>query len=85
MLIIRRRAGESILIGDDIEVQVTEIGPTRVKLCIAAPKDVPVLRKEVKLTRDENLAAASAMTNLAQLAGRFRKKDSQGPAGRPDM
>ena len=70
MLVIRRRSGESILIGDDIEVQVTEIGPSRVKLCIRAPKDVPVLRKEVKLTRDENLAAAQELQleNVIELA-----------------
>ncbi len=85
MLIIRRRPGESILIGDDIEVQVTEIGPTRVKLCISAPKEVPVLRKEVRLTREANLAAAGAMSRLAQVAARFSRKNSQEPATRPDM
>lgn len=70
MLVIRRRAGESVLIGDDIEVQVTEIGPSRVKLCINAPKDVLVLRKEVKLTREENLAAAQELRleNCIELA-----------------
>ncbi len=58
MLVIRRRVGESILIGGSIEIQVTEIGGSRVKLGITAPKDVLVLRKEVELTREENLAAA---------------------------
>ncbi len=85
MLIIRRRPGESIVIGDDIEVQVTEIGPTRVKLCITAPKEVPVVRKEVRLTREANQAAARAMSNLAHLAGRFQKKNSQTPAVSSDM
>ncbi len=85
MLIIRRRSGESILIGEEIEVQVTEIGPTRVKLCISAPKDVPVQRKEVRLTRDANLAAAAAMHRLSQVAARILKKNPQEPAQRPDM
>ena len=74
MLVIRRRAGESILIGDGIEVQVTEIGLHRVKLGIRAPKDVLVLRKEVKLTREENLAAAQELhlEMVAALAARLR-------------
>ena len=58
MLVIRRRAGESILITDDVEIEVLEITPTRVKLGIKAPKEVPVLRKEVRLTQDHNRAAA---------------------------
>jgi carbon storage regulator len=76
MLVIRRRAGESVLIGDGIEVQVTEIGPSRVKLCISAPKDVLVLRKEVKLTREENLAAAQELRleNVIELARRLRPR-----------
>jgi carbon storage regulator len=74
MLVIRRRAGESVVIGEGIEVQVTEIGPSRVKLCISAPKDVPVLRKEVMLTREENLAAARELRleNVIELAQRLR-------------
>ena len=58
MLVIRRRVGESILVGDGIEIQVVELTPTRVKLGIVAPKEVPVIRKEVQLTRDQNHAAA---------------------------
>jgi len=58
MLVIRRRAGESILIADDVEIEVLEITPTRVKLGIKAPKEIPVLRKEVRLTEDHNRMAA---------------------------
>ncbi|HOL69836.1 MAG TPA: carbon storage regulator [Bryobacteraceae bacterium] len=78
MLVIRRRAGESVLIGDEVEVRVTEIGSTRVKLCILAPKDVVVLRKEVKLTREANVAAArEAPADLTGLAARFRAKQER--------
>jgi carbon storage regulator len=58
MLVISRRAGESILIADGIEIEVLEPGPTRVKLGIRAPKDIAVLRKEVRLTEEQNRAAA---------------------------
>jgi carbon storage regulator len=72
MLVIRRRAGESIVIGEDIEVQIAEVGPFRVKLAVTAPPEVPVLRKEVKLTREQNLAAAQGLCleRLAELASR---------------
>ena len=75
MLVIRRRAGESILIGEDIEIQVAEIGAGRVKLGIAAPAEVAVLRKEVKLTRDQNLAAARGVSlrPLAELAAQVAR------------
>ena len=62
MLVIRRRPGESILVGDDVEIQILEVGPTRVKLGIVAPQQVTVLRSESKLTKEQNLAAAGGVT-----------------------
>lgn len=48
MLILTRKTGESIMIGDDVEVQVIEIKGNQVRLGIAAPKEkYPVHRKEV--------------------------------------
>jgi carbon storage regulator len=74
MLVVRRRAGQSVLIGDDIEIQITEIGPTKVTLGIKAPKTVAVMRAEVKLTREQNAAAAEAVPpdSLAKLASALR-------------
>lgn len=74
MLVIRRRAGEALVIGDDIEILVTEIGPSRVKLCISAPREVPVMRKEVKLTREENVAAGRELPagRLVEFANKLR-------------
>jgi carbon storage regulator len=74
MLVIRRRAGESILLGDGIEVQVLEVSATRVKLGVIAPRDVLVQRKEVLLSQQQNQAAAqSPLTWQAEaLAARFR-------------
>jgi carbon storage regulator len=62
MLVIRRRAGESLLVGDDIEIQILEVGPTRVKLGIVAPQNVKLVRGEVKLTQEQNLAASRGVT-----------------------
>jgi carbon storage regulator len=74
MLVISRRPGESILIGENIEVQVLETGPSRVKLGITAPRTVPVLRNEVRLTQDQNRAAAQgiALDRLAPALSRLR-------------
>ena len=60
MLMMSRRQGEVILIGDGIEIVIAHIGRSRVKVGIRAPRDTPVMAREVKLVRDENLAAAAA-------------------------
>lgn len=58
MLILRRRPGESLLIGDNIEIEVLETGAWGVKVGIRAPKAVSILRKELQITREANCAAA---------------------------
>ena len=58
MLIVSRKKSESILIGDDIEVVVTEIGADRVKIGIRAPKGVPILRRELAEARELNREAS---------------------------
>ena len=60
MLIMRRRAGETILIGDAIEIVIAHIGRSRVKVGIRAPRDTPVIARELKLVQEENRAAAAA-------------------------
>jgi len=76
MLVIRRRAGESILIAGDIEIEVLETSPTRVKLGIKAPKEVTVLRKEVRLTQDHNRTAAQEipLSLLTPFVSQLRSK-----------
>jgi carbon storage regulator len=60
MLMMSRREGETILIGKDIEVVIAHIGRTRVRVGIRAPRSTPVIAREVKLVREENLAAAES-------------------------
>jgi carbon storage regulator len=54
-----RRQGETILIGDEIEIVIAHIGRSRVKVGIRAPRPMPVIAREMKLVREENLAAAA--------------------------
>lgn len=65
MLVIRRRPGETLLIGEEIEIEILETGNSYVKLGIRAPKDVVVLRKEIQITGQQNLAAAKRKTGAA--------------------
>jgi carbon storage regulator len=59
MLILSRREGESIMIGDNIEICISRIEHETVKIGIIAPKEMPVFRDEVyRRIRDSNLSAA---------------------------
>ena len=62
MLIMSRRQGETILIGNDIEIVIAHIGRSRVRVGIRAPRELPVVAQELKLVGDENRAAALAPT-----------------------
>jgi len=61
MLVMRRRAGESFLIGEAIEIEILAICGARVKLGIVAPDSVAIQRKETQITRDENITAARSV------------------------
>jgi carbon storage regulator CsrA len=58
---MRRRAGESFFIGADIEIEVLEVCGAKVKLGILAPDEEVILRKEARITRDENIIAARSV------------------------
>ena len=60
MLMMSRRQGETILIGDEIEIVIAHIGRSRVKVGIRAPRQTTVIAQEVKLVGEENRAAAQA-------------------------
>ena len=61
MLVLTRKANQSIMIGDQIEVSVLSVLGEKVRLGIQAPRDVPVFRKEVFLEiQAQNVQAAVA-------------------------
>ena len=47
MLILTRRIGETIMIGDDITVTILEVKGNQVRVGVAAPREIPVHRQEV--------------------------------------
>jgi len=65
MLVLRRRAGESLFIGDEIEIEVLAITAQGAKIGIRAPKETIVLRRELKVTKEQNAAAAQALAPSA--------------------
>ena len=61
MLIITRRPGEKIMLGDDVVIEVIEVSGSSVRVGIAAPKSIPVYREEIwRSVKEENAAAAAA-------------------------
>ncbi|HTY96816.1 MAG TPA: carbon storage regulator CsrA [Solirubrobacteraceae bacterium] len=55
MLVLSRKTGESVMIGDDIEITLVSTEGSKVRIGIQAPPEVPVHRKEIYL---EILASA---------------------------
>jgi carbon storage regulator len=62
VLVISRRPGEILFIGDEIEIEVLECSHSQVKLGIRAPKQITVLRKEIHVTGEQNRIAAQQVT-----------------------
>jgi carbon storage regulator len=62
MLVLRRRAGESVFIGDDIEIEILAVSSQGAKIGIRAPRETVILRKELKLTEQQNEAAAQSVS-----------------------
>lgn len=58
MLVVTRKRGEALVIGDGIEIVVTRVGREGVRLGVRAPAHVPVHRKEIyDIIREQNLMA----------------------------
>jgi carbon storage regulator len=74
MLVISRRAGELLMVGDEIEIEILDCSGSQVKLGIRAPREVCVLRKEIYLAGRQNAAAARDASQRAveRLLGRTR-------------
>ncbi len=62
------------MINNDIEITVLEVKGEQVKIGIAAPKEVPVYRKEVYIQIQEaNKASMSNVNSVNELAGLLKK------------
>jgi carbon storage regulator len=72
MLVLTRRAGESVMIGDDVVITVLEARGDVIRLGIQAPRDVQVHREEVwKELQAANREAASPTEDAVQVVNRM--------------
>jgi carbon storage regulator len=72
MLRITRRAGERVIVGGDVVIEVLEVRGATVRLGIDAPRSVSIYREELWLEiKQENEAAASAPDQLPELPEGF--------------
>lgn len=76
MLVLTRKLGEKIQIGDDISILIMEIKGKQVRLGIDAPPDIKVHREEIyQKIQDENIKAAnSVITDFSELEKLIDKK-----------
>ena len=78
MLVLTRKLGESIRIGDEIAVRVVDIQGGSVRIAIDAPREIPVHREEIWIqVQEENRRAAeqALSTDAAALWRRSRALD----------
>ena len=71
MLVLSRKKGESIVIGNDIVVTVKEIRGRNVRLAIDTPRNIPVNRMEIHMEIMEENKRAAAAAAMEQLDGRL--------------
>lgn len=73
MLVLSRKAGEALVIGDNIEIVITEVSGDKVRVGITAPGDTVILRKELCQTMESNRKAVAEVKDdtLRMLAARL--------------
>ena len=67
MLALSRKKNEAIMVNNNIEITVLEIRGDQVKLGIAAPKEIPIYRKEVYIQIQQENQAATDISNMDEL------------------
>ncbi len=75
MLVLTRKQGEVIKIGDDIEITIIANKGEQVKIGIQAPKDIQILRKEIyDQTLEENQQASQDISTILPFLKNIAKK-----------
>ena len=85
MLVLTRKANQSIMIGDDIEVSVLAIMGEKVRIGIEAPRTVPVFRKEVylEIQQDRDGTETDEGEEVDKELDRLKAERPLGTASRP--
>jgi carbon storage regulator len=73
VLVFTRKKGESLVIGNEIEITILNIGSGSVKVGIVAPRHISVHRQEVyEAIRHENMAASQSQIPSAEMLKKLR-------------
>ncbi len=78
MLVVTRKTGESIVVGDGVEIHVVSVGRNGVRIGVTAPRDVPVHRREVYdlvVAANRGAAATDAVVSVTALASSLRARN----------
>ena len=66
MLVLTRKKGQSIMLGDGIEISVVEVNGDAVRIGIKAPRELTIYRREIyEAIQEENIRAARAALEMA--------------------
>ena len=78
MLILQRKAAESLVINGNIHITIQEITADRVKIAIDAPREISIVRSELLEAASANQEATKTdIANLSALSGLIRKQNTE--------
>jgi carbon storage regulator len=84
MLVLTRKLGESIRIGDNIIVKIVDLDSRHVKLGIEAPRSIAVNREEIfeRIQRENKAASTLQDQGVQNIAAAFRKGNQESQTGK---
>jgi carbon storage regulator len=76
MLVMSRKPGERLLIGESVEVTVLSVHGDQVRLGVSAPREIPIHRQELldRIRRENRRAATLGANELKQMGASLREK-----------
>lgn len=75
MLILTRKVGQSLIIGDNIEVKILSVDGDNISIGLNAPKDISIVRKELIEISDENRKASQINKMTLKQIENFMKRN----------